>query len=160
MFEIERRRAKPCTLIPYLGTCLISPGSGILDLPADLLSCSNTYLGHLFWQVPPIVISIFFYTLSKFQDTLLLTMIAMDTDAIAPIAITGLSVKFPQDATSPEHFWDMLVEGRSAATRVPEDRFNVDAFYHPDPERLDAVRQIPLGLFLFPFWVVQPISLR
>ncbi|WQF87991.1 Putative Acyl transferase domain superfamily, GroES-like superfamily, alcohol dehydrogenase [Colletotrichum destructivum] len=57
-----------------------------------------------------------------------------------PLAIIGLSVKFPQDATSPEEFWEMLREGRSAASKVPEDRFNVDAFYHPDPNRLDSLR--------------------
>lgn len=78
-------------------------------------------------------------------------------DPTEALAIIGLSVKFPQDATTPEAFWEMLQEGRSAASRVPADRFNVDgeqanrhmllklqtdmtlAFYHPDPNRLDSV---------------------
>ena len=55
------------------------------------------------------------------------------------IAIIGFSLRFPQDAVSPESFWDMLVEGRSAATEVPASRFNIDAFYHPDPDRLASV---------------------
>lgn len=52
----------------------------------------------------------------------------MDTerDPTEALAIIGLSVKFPQDATTPEAFWAMLQEGRSAASRVPADRFNVD----------------------------------
>lgn len=56
-----------------------------------------------------------------------------------PIAIIGLNLKFPGDATSPEAFWDMLQNARNASTKVPTSRFNVDAFYHPDPARLDSV---------------------
>lgn len=55
------------------------------------------------------------------------------------IAIVGFSLRFPQDAVSPEAFWKMLLEGRSAATEVPESRFNINAFYHPDPDRLGSV---------------------
>jgi Beta-ketoacyl synthase, N-terminal domain len=50
-------------------------------------------------------------------------------DGLEPIAVIGMALKFPQDATSPEAFWQMLMEGRSAMTNVPEERFNVDAFY-------------------------------
>lgn len=57
-----------------------------------------------------------------------------------PIAIVGYSLRFPQKATSSEAFWRMLVEGRSARTEVPGDRFNVDAFYHPNSTRHDSVR--------------------
>ena len=55
------------------------------------------------------------------------------------IAIIGFSFRFPQDAVSSETFWNMLVEGRSAVTEVPESRFNINAFYHPDPDRLRNV---------------------
>ena len=55
------------------------------------------------------------------------------------IAIIGFSLRLPQDAVSPESFWNMLVEGRSAATEVPKSRFNINAFYHPDPDRLGSV---------------------
>ena len=57
-----------------------------------------------------------------------------------PIAIVGYSLRFPQGATSSEAFWRMLVEGRSARTEVPGDRFNVDAFHHPSSTRHDSVR--------------------
>ena len=56
-----------------------------------------------------------------------------------PIAIIGYSLRFPQEATSSEAFWQMLVEGRSARTEIPGDRFNVDAFHHPDSNRHDSV---------------------
>lgn len=50
-------------------------------------------------------------------------------DKLDPIAVVGLALRFPQDATSPEAFWHMLLEGRSALTDVPQDRYHVDAFY-------------------------------
>lgn len=56
-----------------------------------------------------------------------------------PVAVIGMSIRFPGDATSPEAFWDMLVEGRSAWSEIPSSRFNVDAWYHPNPDRIDAV---------------------
>jgi hypothetical protein len=61
-------------------------------------------------------------------------------DKLEPIVIVGMDLRFPQDATSPEEFWEMLSKGRSAMSPVPETRWNVNAFYHPDPERAGAVR--------------------
>ena len=49
-----------------------------------------------------------------------------------PVAVVGLALKFPQDATSLDSFWNMLVERRCAMTDFPSSRLNVDAFYHPD----------------------------
>jgi acyl transferase domain-containing protein len=46
-----------------------------------------------------------------------------------PIAIIGFSLRFPQDADSAEAFWEMLYNGRCAMTKVPADRFTIDAFY-------------------------------
>jgi acyl transferase domain-containing protein len=56
-----------------------------------------------------------------------------------PIAIVGLSCRFPGDATSPENFWKFLAEGRSAWTEVPETRFNQKAFFHPQAVRPGTV---------------------
>ncbi|KAH8652666.1 putative polyketide synthase [Tricladium varicosporioides] len=47
------------------------------------------------------------------------------------IAVIGFSLRFPQEATSPESFWNMLMASKSARTKVPKERYNVDAFYHP-----------------------------
>ncbi|KAE8858793.1 hypothetical protein PTNB73_08273 [Pyrenophora teres f. teres] len=60
-------------------------------------------------------------------------------DALEPIAIVGMSANLPQSATSPEAFWKLLEEGRSAMTEVPSDRFNIDAFYHPNGDRLNTL---------------------
>lgn len=55
-----------------------------------------------------------------------------------PIAIVGIACRFPGDASNPERFWDMLAAGKNALSEVPKDRFNIDAFYHPNPERHGA----------------------
>ncbi|KAF6838015.1 KR domain-containing protein [Colletotrichum musicola] len=61
-------------------------------------------------------------------------------DKTQPIAIIGLNLKFPGDAVSPESFWEMLENARNASGKVPSSHFNVEAFYHPDPARMDSMR--------------------
>lgn len=70
-----------------------------------------------------------------------LDCLASGQDRLAPIAVIGFSLKFPQDATSPEGFWKILSEGRSAMTEVPSARFNIDAFYSPNAGKIDCVRK-------------------
>lgn len=50
-----------------------------------------------------------------------------------PIAIIGMSCRFPGGANTPEAFWQLLRDGRDAITEVPAERWNVDAYYDPDP---------------------------
>jgi acyl transferase domain-containing protein len=61
-------------------------------------------------------------------------------DALEPIAIVGLAVRFPGDAENVESFWDILCNKRSTLTEIPKDRFNVDAFWHPSGGRGGSVR--------------------
>ncbi|KAI0009602.1 hypothetical protein F4779DRAFT_581698 [Xylariaceae sp. FL0662B] len=58
----------------------------------------------------------------------------LEQDASMPIAIVGVSGRFPGDATTPGRLWDLISQKRSARTDVPKSRYNVDAFYHPSPE--------------------------
>jgi len=50
-----------------------------------------------------------------------------------PIAIVSVACRFP-GAPDPEAFWDLLAGGVDAIREVPEDRFDIDEFYDPDPE--------------------------
>ncbi|KAJ5260475.1 hypothetical protein N7478_012080 [Penicillium angulare] len=59
----------------------------------------------------------------------------MEYSSVPPIAIIGMSGRYPGDASSPEKLWEMIANARSARSEVPADRFNIDAFYHPYPER-------------------------
>ncbi len=57
-----------------------------------------------------------------------------DTDhAHAPVAVVGLSCRFP-GASSPEEFWELLVGERDAVGETPADRWDNDVFYDPDPD--------------------------
>ena len=57
-----------------------------------------------------------------------------------PIAVIGLSFRFPQDVTSPDAFWDILKEGRSTKTPIPLARMNANAFYQSNGHGSDHVR--------------------
>ena len=60
-------------------------------------------------------------------------------DGVMSIAIIGMSCSFPGGANDIGKLWDLVSEGRAAWSKVPESRFNVDAFYHPDSNRSDCV---------------------
>lgn len=49
-----------------------------------------------------------------------------------PIAVVGSGCRFPGSATSPSKLWELLKAPRDLVKKVPKERFNVDAFYHPD----------------------------
>ena len=71
-----------------------------------------------------------------------------EQDIIEPVAVVGLSLKFPQDATSPEAFWKMIMEKRCAMTEMPGHRLQMDSFYGTDRNRNDTVRLIFDVLYL------------
>ncbi len=50
-----------------------------------------------------------------------------------PIAIIGIGCRFPGGANDAESFWRLLSTGVDAITEVPEDRWNIQKYYHPRP---------------------------
>jgi polyketide synthase 12/myxalamid-type polyketide synthase MxaB len=58
---------------------------------------------------------------------------AAESAAKEPIAIIGMACRFPGGATTPAAFWDLLAAGTDAVTEVPAERWDVDAFYDPEP---------------------------
>jgi acyl transferase domain-containing protein/acyl carrier protein len=50
------------------------------------------------------------------------------------IAIIGIGCRFPGDANTPESFWELLKSGFDAISEVPAARWDIDAFYSPDPD--------------------------
>lgn len=59
--------------------------------------------------------------------------------SLAPLAVVGMSFRFPEDAVTAEGFWRMLVEKRCVSTMTPEDRFNMAAHHHPNQSRVDTL---------------------
>ncbi|MFY2860417.1 SDR family NAD(P)-dependent oxidoreductase, partial [Mycobacterium sp. THU-M104] len=55
------------------------------------------------------------------------------THAEEPIAIVAVACRFP-GAPDPEAFWEELAGAVDAIREIPEDRFDVDEYYDPDPE--------------------------
>ena len=50
-----------------------------------------------------------------------------------PIAIVAVACRFP-GAPDPDAFWEVLSGGVDAIREIPDDRFDVDEYYDPDPE--------------------------
>jgi acyl transferase domain-containing protein/SAM-dependent methyltransferase len=51
-----------------------------------------------------------------------------------PIAIIGVGLRFPGGAKDLDSYRRLLLEGFDAISEVPSDRWDIEAFYDPDPE--------------------------
>ena len=56
-----------------------------------------------------------------------------------PVAVVGIGFRGPKDATDVEHFWNMILQGREAWSPVPKEKWNNEAFCHPDSNRNGTV---------------------
>ncbi|MGK7875116.1 MAG: SDR family NAD(P)-dependent oxidoreductase [Xenococcaceae cyanobacterium] len=59
---------------------------------------------------------------------------AMEYAKSEPIAIIGMGCRFPGNANTPEKFWELLRNGEDAVTEIPPQRWDVDAYYDPNPD--------------------------
>ncbi|NER50059.1 MAG: type I polyketide synthase, partial [Symploca sp. SIO1A3] len=57
-----------------------------------------------------------------------------ETQSKEPIAIIGMSCRFPGGVDTPEAFWQLLNDGVDAITEVPLERWNINNYYDPDPD--------------------------
>ena len=64
------------------------------------------------------------------------------------LTLSQIGCRLPGDITSPAKLWDFIMARKMAHThRVPESRFNIDAYHHQNNERPGSFR-IPGGCFL------------
>src|SRR4051794_14152017 len=58
---------------------------------------------------------------------------ALEEARSKPIAVVGMACRLPGGADTPERFWELLQSGTVAVCDVPEGRWDVEAYYDPDP---------------------------
>ena len=64
-----------------------------------------------------------------------------------PIAIVSIACRFPRQSTTPEQFWQTLIDQTDEVSEIPADRWDLEAFYDDDadvPGKMYARR----GVFL------------
>jgi acyl transferase domain-containing protein/NADPH:quinone reductase-like Zn-dependent oxidoreductase/acyl carrier protein len=64
-----------------------------------------------------------------------LTVRGLPMHTVEPIAIIGISCRFPGGVRNPDDLWALMVGGVDAITEVPEDRWHLPPMYHPDPSK-------------------------
>ncbi|AQA11943.1 polyketide synthase [Streptomyces malaysiensis subsp. malaysiensis] len=63
----------------------------------------------------------------------------VDDQAHEPIAIVGMSCRFPGGVSSPEELWRLMVSGGEAQTEFPADRgWDLQNLFDPDPDTPDT----------------------
>ena len=51
------------------------------------------------------------------------------------VAIIGIGCRFPGGASDPETYWNLLCEGRSVISEIPDDRWSLEGFFDPEPDK-------------------------
>ena len=84
-----------------------------------------------------------------------------------PIAIIGIGCRLPGGISDTEQLWQFLVDGRNAWSKVPTDRYNEAAFYHPNPEHDGTTNHCgghfldrDLASFDAPFFALSPLEVQ
>ncbi|KAB8291221.1 hypothetical protein EYC80_009908 [Monilinia laxa] len=72
----------------------------------------------------------------------------MKNQSPIPLAIVGIGCRLPGDATNPEKLWELLENGQSAWSKVPANRYNEEAFLHPNPDDTNGTHNHVGGHFL------------
>jgi acyl transferase domain-containing protein/thioesterase domain-containing protein len=68
------------------------------------------------------------------------------------LAIIGMSCRFPGGASCAASYWAFLNSGRSAIRETPRERFDIDAFYSPDPDEPGTTYSRVAGYVEDPFF--------
>jgi len=67
-----------------------------------------------------------------------------------PMAVIGMSCRFPGGANTPEEFWQLLVQGYDGIDEIPSDRWDREAYYDEDPQAPGKMRVKKGGFLRWP----------
>lgn len=70
----------------------------------------------------------------------MITQVESGKKPIEPIAIIGMSCRFPL-ANTLEEYWSLLSQGKDTITDMPSDRWEVNEFYDPDLQAANKTNQ-------------------
>lgn len=56
-----------------------------------------------------------------------------------PLAIIGVAYRFPGANDEDHKLWSLLKDGRDCWGKVPKNRYNQDAYHHPDPQHAGSI---------------------
>ena len=80
-----------------------------------------------------------------------------------PIAIIGMSCRFPGGANNPKAYWELLHRGGDGISEVPASRWDIDSYYDPDPAapgkmitKLGGFLDVDISLFDAEFFGISP----
>ena len=59
---------------------------------------------------------------------------SLERERREPLAIVGMGCRFPGGSVDPASFWRLLEGGVDAVREVPPERWDIDAYYDPDPD--------------------------
>jgi acyl transferase domain-containing protein len=59
---------------------------------------------------------------------------AAERSKTEPIAIIGIGCRLPGGVNDADSFWELLRNGVDAVTELPKDRWDIDAYYNPNPD--------------------------
>ena len=54
-------------------------------------------------------------------------------------SLHSLGCRLPGGINSPSKLWETLIQGKSTQSTIPKSRFNLEGFYHSDPERPGSI---------------------
>jgi len=55
-------------------------------------------------------------------------------EALEPLALVGIGCRFPGSIVDPESFWSLLIEGKSAVTEIPQNRWDANRHFSEEIE--------------------------
>ena len=65
----------------------------------------------------------------------------------SPLAVIGMACRLPGGTDTPAQFWELLKNGKDVIGDLPDDRWDVHAWHHPDPAAPGQVRNASKGGF-------------